>query len=85
MMTMQVNHTTLMMIMQELLERSFKMAKENEKIRLAARIAGVPLWKVAAAIGISEPTLTRWLRFPIPDEKEQRIMEAINVLSQEVS
>lgn len=61
------------------------MAKENEKIRLAARIAGVPLWKVAAAIGISEPTLTRWLRFPIPDEKEQRIMEAINVLSQEVS
>lgn len=61
------------------------MAKENEKIRLAARIAGVPLWKVAAAIGISEPTLTRWLKFPIPDEKEQRIMEAINVLSQEVS
>ncbi len=59
------------------------MSKENEKIRKAARIAGVPFWKVAAAIGVSEPTLIRWLRFPLPEEKEDRIMTAITTLSKE--
>lgn len=57
--------------------------KVNEKIRRAARVAGVPLWRVAAEVGISEPTLIRWLRFPLPVEKEARIMEAIASLSQE--
>lgn len=59
--------------------------RENESIRKAARIAGVPLWKVAAAIGVSEPTLMRWMRFPLPADKETRIMEAISTLGQEVS
>ena len=58
--------------------------KENQEVRKAAKSACVPLWKIAAAIGVSEPTLTRWLRFPLPSEKEKRIMEAISVLSQEV-
>lgn len=57
--------------------------QENKHIRKAARVAGVPLWKVAAAIGISEPTLTRWMRFPLSAEKEQRICEAIAALEQE--
>jgi lambda repressor-like predicted transcriptional regulator len=60
------------------------MANENGKIRSAARIAGIPLWKVAAAIGISEPTLTRWLRFPLPKEKESLILSAIDSLAKEV-
>lgn len=54
--------------------------RENEHIRKAARVAGVPLWRVAAAVGVSEPTLIRWLRFPLPEEKEARIMEAIAAL-----
>lgn len=54
--------------------------RENEHIRKAARVAGVPLWRVAAAVGVSEPTLIRWLRFPLPEEKEARIMEAITAL-----
>lgn len=58
--------------------------RENENIRKAARVAGVPLWKVAAAIGVSEPTLVRWMRFPLPAEKEARIMAAISVLEKEV-
>lgn len=61
------------------------MAKENEHIRKAARIAGVPLWKVASTIGVSEPTLMRWMRFPLTADKETRIMEAISTLGQEVS
>lgn len=57
--------------------------KENHAVRSAARSASVPLWMVAAAIGISEPTLIRWLRFPLPEDKEQRIMAAIAELAKE--
>lgn len=60
------------------------MVRENEKIRRAARASGVPLWAAAQKIGVSEPTLTRWLRTPLPTEKEWRIMAAIQELSGEV-
>ncbi len=59
------------------------MTQENQGVRRAARASGVPLWRVAAAIGVSEPTLTRWLRVPLPEDKERRIMAAIAVLEQE--
>lgn len=59
------------------------MCKENENVRKAARAAGIPLWRVAATIGVSEPTLTRWLRLPLPGDKEQRIMAAIATLAKE--
>lgn len=55
----------------------------NKSIRDAARIADIPLWRVAAELGISEPTLTRWLRFPLLTEKEMRIMKAIEKLAKE--
>lgn len=54
--------------------------KENHAVRKAAKEAGVPLWKCAQQIGISEPTLIRWLRVPLSPEKERRIMEAIAAL-----
>ncbi len=60
------------------------MTRENEQVRRAARSAGVPLWRIAADIGVSEPTLTRWMRFPLPADKEQRVMAAISRLAQEV-
>lgn len=60
------------------------MTKENQEVRRAARIAGVPLWRVAAAIGVSEPTLTRWLRVPLSEDRESRIMAAIAALEREV-
>lgn len=59
------------------------MCKQNEDIRKAARVAGVPLWAVAAKIKVSEPTLTRWMRVPLPADKEQRIMQAIQELARE--
>lgn len=58
--------------------------KANEHIRDAAKKAGVHLWEVAAAIGVSDPTLVRWMRFPLTKEKEARIMEAISALGREV-
>lgn len=58
--------------------------KENLKVRRAAKEARVPLWKVASGVGISEPTLIRWLRFPLSAEREKKIMETIQELAQEV-
>ena len=57
--------------------------KYNDKIRRKARGEGVSLWEVAVFLGISEPTITRWLRTPLSPEKENRIMEAISTLSRE--
>ena len=59
------------------------MKKSNESIRQAAKSARVCLWQVAAEIGVSEPTLVRWLRFPLPEDKEQQIMAAIAKLERE--
>lgn len=59
------------------------MSNANESIRRAARIADVPLWQIAAKIGVSQPTMTRWLRFPLAKEKEQKILKAIADLSRE--
>lgn len=61
------------------------MSRQNEQVRRAARVADVPFWKIAATVGVSEPTLTRWMRFPLDEDKETRIMTAISKLSQEVS
>lgn len=49
----------------------------NKNIRLAARGAGVPLWRIAQELGISEPTITRKLRRELPEEEQQRILAII--------
>lgn len=43
---------------------------ENIQIRMAAREAHIPLWKIAQMVGISEPTLTRWLRVELSSGEE---------------
>ena len=55
--------------------------KMNERIKAEAHEVKVPLWKIATYIGVSEPTITRWMRFKLPQEKEQTIREAIALLS----
>lgn len=59
--------------------------RANENIRQRIRDSGLFYWQAAAAIGISEPQFTRWLRFEIPpdDERYQRIMTAIDKLREE--
>ena len=51
---------------------------ENLSLRQRAKSAGIPLWKIASCIGISEPTITRWLRVPLSCSKEKLILEAIS-------
>ena len=56
---------------------------ENLSLRQRAKSAGIPLWKIASYIGVSEPTITRWLRVPLSCSKEKVILEAISKLEKE--
>ena len=56
---------------------------ENIDIRLAARGADVPLWKIADYIGISEATLTRLLRKQVDGSTKAQLMEVIDTLKAE--
>ena len=53
----------------------------NSDVRTAAKEAGVFLYEIAAFIGISEPTMTRMLRFELPEGKKREIFSAITKLS----
>ena len=53
----------------------------NENIRRIARSEGIPLHAIAREIGISEPTITRWLRVPLLPEREKLILGAIQRIS----
>lgn len=58
--------------------------KANQDIRRLARVSDVALWRIAREIGVSEPTLTRWLRDPLDESRKARIVDAISRLSVEV-
>lgn len=55
----------------------------NADVRTAAKNAGVFLYQVAAAMGISEPTMTRKLRFELSKEEKAPIIEAIKHIEAE--
>ena len=57
--------------------------RANENVRRAARAAGIPLWMIAKQLHVSEPTLTRWMRFPLPSDKEQDILAVIDQLAKD--
>lgn len=57
--------------------------KANIDIRSEARAARVPLWAVAAKMGIAELTLIRKLRFELPEAEKQEIRELIQQLKNE--
>lgn len=52
----------------------------NMDIRLTAKEYGVPLWEVADALGISEPTLTRKLRRELDAESKKTILNTIKTI-----
>lgn len=60
------------------------MTGANKDVRRAARCNGIPQWKIASELGISEPTLCRWLRFELAPDKKQKIFNVIEKLSKEV-
>lgn len=57
--------------------------KENQAIREMAKRKGVKHWQIAQHLGISEPTIMRWLRIPLSPEREKVILEAIEAIAKE--
>ena len=56
---------------------------KNAEVRRAARARGIPLWKIAEKLGISEASMTRWLRVELSEERRSAIFRAIAALSRE--
>lgn len=52
----------------------------NIEIRNVAKAKGVPLWKIAQALHVSEPTMTRKMRNELPEKEKVKIIELINEL-----
>jgi len=52
--------------------------KANADIRKRLKEKKIPYWQLCRKLEISEQTLVRWLREPLPQEVEQRI---VNLLS----
>lgn len=52
----------------------------NIKIRKLIRDSGLYQYQVCDVLGITETTLIRWLRKPLPHEKENLILDAISSL-----
>jgi len=53
----------------------------NSELKEKFRVAGVKQWEIAAELGVSEQTLIRWLRFPLSEDRKQKILDAIEKLS----
>lgn len=49
----------------------------NMEIRIAAKNAGVKLWEVAEAIGISDGMLSRKLRRELPEAEQRKILSIV--------
>ena len=48
-----------------------------EDLKMLIRMKNIPMWKIADAVGISEPTLYRWMRKYNIDHHD-KIMKAIS-------
>ena len=55
----------------------------NKEIRNAARIAGVCLWQVADAYGVTDSHFSRKLRKELPDAEKAKILRIIERIAQE--
>lgn len=55
----------------------------NMDVRSAAKEKGVFLYQIADKLGVSEPTMIRWLRYELPTEKKTKIMQIISELAAE--
>ena len=56
--------------------------KLNVDIREAAAEAGIWLWQIADALGITDATFSRKLRHEFSDQEKQRVLRVIKELSE---
>lgn len=53
-------------------------SKANQEVREALQNKGMKQWELADLLGISEFTLTRWLRKELTEDKKELLLKAIN-------
>ena len=53
-----------------------------EKIKQAARMRNVPIWKIADKYGKAESTMYRLMRHELPPEEEERILSIIDEIAE---
>lgn len=73
----------VMMICQQLFKIMEVKIMCNMDLRQKAKEKGVFFWQIAAELGVSEPTMTRRLRFELPEQEKQKYLSIINKLSKE--
>lgn len=56
---------------------------KNLELRKAAKAAGIPLWRIADAIGVGESTMTRKLRHELPENEKKQLLNLIKQLARE--
>ena len=56
---------------------------QNLDLRKSAKAAGIPLWRIAEALEISEPTMTRKLRHELPENEKKQLLDLIKQLAEE--
>ena len=59
------------------------MAKANKIVRDELKASGVRHWELAHALGVSEQTLVRWLRFELSEDKQIEMLEKIEEIVKE--
>lgn len=55
----------------------------NLDVRFKAKAAGVPLWKIAERLGVTEVTISRRLRKELSPEQKQQYFDAIQQIVSE--
>ena len=50
----------------------------NEAIRKAVKDEGMHLWQLSDVLGVSEATITRWMRHEMPSAKQADIIKKID-------
>lgn len=56
-------------------------SESNKDIRLAAAGAGIHLWQIAQALGVTDSTFSRMMRVELTTEDKQKIAAIISSLS----
>ncbi len=59
------------------------MIQNNQDIRREVAIAGLKLWQIADACGLSDSSFSRKLRKELPQEEKAKILRAIYDLKKE--
>lgn len=57
-----------------------KKSAQNMDLRIAMKLHGVPFWKLADALNVSEVTVYRKFRHELPDDQKKEIMKIIEKL-----